>query len=187
MVSGLARMITTKILPVSDRNLILTGYTGPYQPLIGRRIAQLLKMPYVNIEWQIEERAGIPMDEIRVRYGESRLKMLENEVVQEAVLHRNAVIRISGQVLRHSQHYERFLETGPVICLVATLDSVLQSLHLSLGARYHNPAERGMALAHLQREWSARHLPGILEIDATYMKEDEIVERVIQEWQAVVV
>ncbi len=180
-------MLTTNILPVSDHNLILTGYTGPYQPLIGRRIAQLLHMPYINIEWQVEERAGLSLDEIRTRFGESHLKMLENEVMQEAILNRNAVIRISGHVLRHNRRYERFLETGPIICLVAELDSVLQGLHLSLGARYHNPAERGLALGHLQREWAARSLPGILEINTTYMTEDDIVEAVIREWQAVVV
>jgi shikimate kinase len=177
----------TRILPIADRNLILTGYTGPYQPLIGRQAAALLKMPYVNIELQIEERTGLTADEIRSRYGESRLKMVENEVVADAVLHRNAVIRISGQTLMHSHHYERFAETGPVICLVAELDAVLHSLHLALGARYHDPHERGLAIARLQREWAARRLPGIHELNTTYMDEATIVSAVIELWQAVVV
>src|SRR5690606_41436702 len=76
------------------------------------------------------------------RSGETRLKTLEAEVVQEALLYRSAVIRVSGQTLLHSNNYGRFSATGPVVCLVASLDSVLQNLHLTLGARYHDPNER---------------------------------------------
>ncbi len=179
--------MTLRYIPVADRNLILTGYTGPGQPAIGREIAALLHKPFVNINMQIEERHGLTSEEIRNRFGASRLKTLETEVVQEALLHRNAVIRVDGQTLLHGKHFERFQETGPVICLTASLDSVLQSLHLTLGARYHNPEERALALGHVQREWAVRKLSGIYEIDTTYMTETEIVEAVINQWQAVVV
>ena len=179
--------MTLRYIPVVDRNLILTGYTGPGQPAIGRQIAALLQMPFVNINMQIEERHGMTSEEIRTRFGASRLKTLEIEVVQEALLHRNAVIRVDGQTLMHGKHLERFQETGPIICLTASLDSVLQSLHLMLGARYHNPDERALAVGHMQREWAVRKLAGIYEIDTTYMAEAAIVEAVINQWQAVVV
>ncbi len=176
-------MTTLRYLPVSDRNLILTGYTGPSQPAIGRQVAALLQRTFVNIDMQIEERHGMTIDEILARFGESRLKTLETEVVQEVLLYRSAVIRLSGQTLLRGSNYERFSETGPVICLVASLDSVLQNLHLALGARYHDPNERALALGHLQREWAVRHCPGIHEIDATYMSEAEIVDAVVALWQ----
>lgn len=179
-------MTVSRRLPVADRNLILTGYTGPTQPAIGRRVASMLGMPFVNIDMAVEERNEMSIEDIRARFGESRLKTLEAEVVQEALLHRSAVIRVSGQTLAHSHYYERFQETGPIICLVATLDSVLQSLHLTLGARYHNPDERALALGHVQREWAVRQLPDIYEINTTYMTEEEIATAVIDLWQQVV-
>lgn len=179
--------MTTRIIPISDRNLILTGYTGPNQPLIGRQVAARMQMRYFNIERELEDRSSLSIDEIRSLYGESRLKMLEIEVVQEALLYRNAVIRISGPTLMHSNHFQLLLETGPVLCLVASLDAVLQGLHLALGARYHNPNERALALGHLKREWAVRKLAGIMEIDTTYLSEAEIIETVIDRWQAVVV
>lgn len=178
--------MTMRFIPVSDRNLILTGYTGPRQPAIGRRVAAMLQRPFVNVDMQLEERQGMTMDEIRTRFGESRLKTLETEAVQEALLHRSAVIRVSGQTLLHSGHYERFLETGPVVCLVASLDSVLQNLHLVLGARYHDPHERALALGQLQREWAVRRCPGLIEIDTTYMSESDIANAVIAAWQQVI-
>jgi shikimate kinase len=186
MASGVALM-AIRTLALSDRNIILTGYTGPNQPTIGRRIASKMQMRYLDIEREIEDRTGTSINDIRALYGESRLKTLEAGVVQEALLYRSAVIRISGQTLLHGNHYERLQETGPVICLVASLDAVLQSLHLALGGRYHNPNERALALGHLKREWAVRKLPDLYEIDTTYMPEDDVIEAVIGRWQQVVI
>ncbi len=175
------------MLTLSERNLILTGYTGPNQPQIGRRVAERLGVRLFNVEREIEERTGMTPAEIRTTYGESRLKTLESEVVQEAVLYRGAVIRISGETLMHGSHFERLKENGEVMCLVSSLDSVLQTLHLSLGARYHNPNERALALGELKREWAVRKLPGIHEIWTTYLTPDEIAEKVVEFWQRIVV
>ncbi|MBC7812112.1 MAG: hypothetical protein H7175_13240 [Burkholderiales bacterium] len=173
-------------LPASDRNLILTGYTGPNQPAIGRQVAEVLGLPFVNVEGQIEDRAGNSIEEIKTLYGESRLKTLESDVVHEAVLYRGAVIRISGQTLLHGDHLERLRATGPIICLVAAVDAVLQRLHLALGARYHNPDERALALGNLKREWSARKREGVYELDATYMNTDQVVANIVVLWQELV-
>ena len=174
-------------LPLTDRNLILTGYTGPNQPPVGRLVAARLGWRFVSVDTLIEDRAGMSLDEIRAVFGESRLKTLETEIVLEAALYRDTVIRISGQTLLRSGHYERLAATGPVICLVAALDAVLQREHLALGARYHNPNERALAVGHLKREWAARRLPGIHVIDTTYMTADEMVEAVAARWRELVI
>jgi hypothetical protein len=63
---------------------------------------------------------------------------------------------------------------------------VLQNLHLTLGARYHNPNERALVLGELQREWAVRSCPGLYEIDTTYKTESEIADAVIALWQQLV-
>ncbi len=170
-------------IPPADRNLILTGYLGPNQIVVVRRIAQALGMPFVNFESRLEQRADLPIEDIRIRYGEARVKTLEAEVVQELVLYRGAVILIGGQTLMHSDYLTRLTDAGQVVCLVATLDAVLQRLHLSLGARFHNPAERAMAIGHLKREWSIRKAPNVEEFDTTGMTESEIVDTLVAMWR----
>jgi shikimate kinase len=174
-------MLTT--LPISDRNLIITGYRGPNQPFVGRQIAERLRMPYVNTEQQFEERTGLSMEDFRARYGETRLKTIEVEIMEEAVLRRSTVMRISGRTLLHGSYLPRLLETSVVVCLVAQLDAVLQRLHLTLGARYHNPAERAQAIGLLRDEWAVRHLEGVHEIDTTALSEEQLVEQVIALWR----
>lgn len=176
-------MSSANLLPLSDQNLILTGYTGPNQPLLGRQIGDRLKMVYINLEQVVEERTGETLNEFRERFGDARLKRVEAEIISETVLRRRAVIRISGRTLLNSEHVRALQETGPVICLYASLDAVLQRLHLVLGARYHDPQERALALGHLKSEWAVRALPGVHQIDTTYMNANETVEAIIALWQ----
>jgi len=175
------------LLAHGDRNLILTGYTGPNQPIIGQQAAERLKMRYVNVEMQIKTREGMTPDELRSRYGEARLKTVEAGVMQDVLLHRGAVIRVSGQTLLRSDYAKRLQQTGPIVCLVVKLDAVLQRLHLSLGRSYHNPHERALAIGHLKREWAVRKLEGIRELDVTYLTEAETVDALIALWQKMAV
>jgi len=168
---------------LSDSNIVLTGYVGPNQLAIARRVAEQLKRPFVSVEALLEDRAELPMADVRALYGEARLKTLETEVVQDVALYRGAVLHIGGQMLLHGDHIKRLQQTGPVICLVATLDAVLQRLHLALGARYHDPRERALALGNLKREWAVRKQEGICELDTTGMAEGQIVEAIIVLWQ----
>jgi shikimate kinase len=170
-----------------DRNFILTGYTGPNQPVIGQQAADRLRMRYVNVEMQIELREGLSPEALRARYGEAHLKTVESEVMQDVLLHRGAVIRVSGQTLLRLDYAKRLQETGPIVCLVVTLDAVLQRLHLSLGRSYHNPHERARAIDHLKREWAARKLEGVRELDVTYLTESQTVDALIGLWQKMAV
>ncbi len=162
------------------RNLVLSGYIGPQQATIGRRVAEALGRPYIDIDTRVEERNDLTSDEIRTRFGEARLKTLEDEVMEEALLQRDAVIRVSGYRLAQGEWLQRFRETGVVICLVASIDAVLHSLHLALGARYHDPDERSLVLGQLQREWGLRGRPGTVELDTSDLELEGVVTRVLR-------
>jgi shikimate kinase len=166
----------------SDRNLILTGYTGPNQPTIGQQVADRLRMRFVNVDALIERRANMDAEAFSQRFGETRLKILETEVLRDVSLYRGALIRVSGQTLLRAEYVERLQETGPIFCVVSTLDAVLQRLHLAMGGRYHNPNERALAIGHLKREWAVRRLPGVYDVDVTYSNEAEMIEQIIARW-----
>ena len=169
--------------PVRGRNLVLSGYIGPTQPAVARQVAARLGMPFVDIDTRVEARNDLTTEEIRSRFGEARLKTLEAEVLEEALLQRAAVIRVSGYRLAQGDWLRRFRETGLVLCLVSSIDAVLQGLHQSLGTRYHDADERAMALGELQREWALRGSPDILEVDTTDLELTQIVTAVVRLWE----
>ena len=180
-------MVTTSSLQLTDRNLILTGYIEPNKPRIGRQVAELLNMPFVDMEERIQDRMGDGIEALRETFGERHLKTVEDELMAEMILHRKTVLRINGSILAQSDYLPRLQETGPVICPVARLDAILQKIHLTLGARYHNPAERGVELGKLRREWAIRNRENIYELDATDLGEETLISAIIDLWQEVAI
>ena len=53
-----------ELISPADRNLILTGYLGPNQIVVVRRVAQALGMPFVNFETRLEQSVDLPIEEI---------------------------------------------------------------------------------------------------------------------------
>lgn len=166
-----------------DLNLIITGYIEPNRPRISRQLAQQLGMEMIDVERRIEERFGDTIDRIRAQYGERRLKAIETEAMHDIALYRRALIRVSGSTLVNSGNLADMQRNGLVVCLVASLDSILRRIHLTLGARYHDPVERSLAIGELQREWKIREVPKIVEFDATYISESELIDQIASFWR----
>lgn len=175
--------MATEARLLTDLNLIITGYIEPNRPRISRQLAERLNLRMVDVERQIEDRFGDSMENIRATYGERRLKTVETDIMDEVSLYRNTLIRVSGSTILSSGKLEELQRTGPVVCLVASLDSILKRIHLTLGARYHNPAERAAAIGVLQREWKIREYEGIHEFDATYIEESELINNIATFWR----
>ncbi len=166
-----------------DLNLIITGYIEPNRPRISRQLAQQLGMEMIDVERRIEERFGDTIDRIRAQYGEQRLKAIESEVMDDIALYRRALIRVSGSTLVNSKNLAELQRNGAVVCLVASLDSILHRIHLTLGARYHDPVERSLAIGELQREWKIREAENIVEFDATYISESALIDQIANFWR----
>ena len=168
----------------SPLNLILTGYIEPNRPRISQRLAERLNLRFIDVERRVEAHFGESIAAIRARYGQQRLKAVESEVLDSLALHRQALIRVSGSTLLHSGQLEAFQRSGIVVCLTASLDAILRRIHIALGAGYHDPRERALALGELQREWQIREHSGIIEFDATHSTEAEVVDALAELWRA---
>ena len=166
-----------------DLNLIVTGYVEPNRPRISRQLALRLGLQMIDVEQQIEERTGETVAQLRSLYGDRRLKAIETEIIDEIMLHRRALIRVSGTTVLNSGHRAELQRNGVIICLVASLDSILRRIHLTLGGRYHNPVERARAIGELQQEWKIRTIADVVEFDATHVTEAILIERIVAFWR----
>ncbi len=166
-----------------DLNLIVTGYVEPNRPRIARELARRLGLEMIDAERALEDRLGNTIEQMRQLYGERRLQAFEAQIMDEIVLHRRALIRVSGNTLLNSGHLAELQRNGVIVCLVASLDSILRRIHLTLGARYHDPVERSRAIGELQREWRIRDIDQVVEFDATYVTEAILIERIVTFWR----
>ncbi len=166
-----------------DLNLIVTGYLEPNRPRISQQLALRLGLQMIDVEREIEDRLGATVEQMRRLYGERRLKAIETQIMDEIILHRRALIRVSGSTLLNSGHLTELQRNGVIVCLVASLDSILRRIHLTLGARYHDPVERSRAIGELQREWRIRDVENVVEFDATTITEAILIERIVAFWR----
>lgn len=102
----------------------LTGFMGTGKSTIGRRLADLLKVPFVDTDHEIEQRAGKTVAEIFASEGEPRFREIEREVVAD-VVQTQAVIATGGGAILDERNYQAMRAAGPVICLRANPESIL--------------------------------------------------------------
>ncbi|MDE2774907.1 MAG: hypothetical protein OXI77_03100 [Chloroflexota bacterium] len=176
--------MATRDFPLhGDLNLIVTGYLEPNRPRVSQQLALRLGLEMIDVEREIENRLGDTVENMRQIFGERRLRAIETQIMDEIVLHRRALIRVSGNTLLNSGHLAEFQRNGVIVCLVASLDSILRRIHLTLGARYHDPVERSRAIGELQREWRIRDVENVVEFDATTITDAILIERIAVFWR----
>lgn len=170
-------------LTISSPNLIITGYIRANQEILLNQIARQLSLPYVNLDTLVAERMGTSIEQIRIYYGETRLKAVETEIIEEATIRRNTLIRISGRMLTHADNLAKMQRVGHVFYLRISLNAMLSRLHVTMGARYHNPDERALLLGTLKREWAIADAPNMIDIDTTYLTDDDIINTIATQWR----
>lgn len=110
---------------MSDRNVVLTGFMGTGKSTVGRALAARLGWEFVDTDQVIEQRYG-PIATIFAEQGEGAFRRLERDVASELAERRRLVIATGGRMLVDAVNAQRLGETGDIVCLVASLDTILE-------------------------------------------------------------
>jgi shikimate kinase len=115
---------------VSDRTrlalpIVLVGPMGAGKSRVGQRLAASVGAPFIDTDVRIAERYG-PIDEIFEREGEEYFRIVEREVVAEA-LREEAVISLGGGAVLHPDTRDDLAEL-PVVWLRVSADAVAPRL-----------------------------------------------------------
>lgn len=62
--------------------IYLTGFMGSGKSAVGRRLAERLGVPFVDLDEEIEKRAGLRVREIFEWHGEAEFRRLESETLR---------------------------------------------------------------------------------------------------------
>ena len=92
MSAGLAAMPPAR----PARSVVLVGMPGAGKSSIGRRLATLWGMRFLDADTEIEQAAGIPIHEIFSRYGEAHFREGERRVIARLVSGREPIVLATG-------------------------------------------------------------------------------------------
>lgn len=102
--------------------LILIGPMGAGKTSIGRRLAAMLDLPFLDTDQVIQERAGVPIDFIFEKEGEPGFRRREEAVLGDLVNGDAAVIATGGGVVLSAVNRERLRNSGIVVFLETSVD-----------------------------------------------------------------
>ena len=75
---------------------VLVGPPGAGKSTIGRKVADVLEVPFTDTDTLVEEAAGKPIADIFLSDGEETFRALEREAVQRALSEYTGVIALGG-------------------------------------------------------------------------------------------
>ena len=107
------------------KNIVLVGFMGTGKTTVGKLLAEQTGMPLVDMDTQIEKRAGKTINEIFAQDGEPHFRALEREMAQELASKTGQIISTGGGIVLNPDNIADFEKTGLVVCLLADADTVL--------------------------------------------------------------
>lgn len=109
-----------------DRPVVLVGMMGTGKSSIGRRLATLLHLPFVDADEAIEEAAQLTIAEIFERHGEAAFRDGERRVIARLMDGERKVIATGGGAFVNAETRALILSKAITIWLDADIDTLVE-------------------------------------------------------------
>jgi 3-dehydroquinate synthase len=160
-------------------NIVLTGFMGVGKTEVGRRLAELLEMKFIDTDTAVESAVGMKIPDIFQKYGEERFRCEEAAVIRKAALCSNCVIATGGGVVLNPENMRALREKGMIILLSAQ-PSVIADRVMKTAKR---PLLQGDDLNKRIRNLLSERAPCYQDcddrIDTSELSIEQVVERII--------
>lgn len=133
-------------------NLVLIGPTGAGKTSIGRRLAQLLSLRFVDADQAIEARTGASVGTIFHCEGEAGFRARESAILQELLQAEGQLLATGGGAVLDAQNRQLLAQRGFVIWLQTDVASQLQRLGRDRSRPLLQRADREQVLEAMARE-----------------------------------
>src|SRR5262249_17181974 len=133
-------------------NLIFIGPMGAGKTTVGRSVAELLGMPFHDLDHEIEAHPGAALILVFDLEGEAGFRKRESSVLIEIAAHDGIVLSTGGGAVLSEANRRVLRERGFVIWLDATIDAQLARLARDRQRPLLHAPDRRARLEHLAAE-----------------------------------
>ncbi|MCK4325714.1 shikimate kinase [bacterium] len=162
------------------KNIVLLGFMGTGKTAVGKKVAEKLKMEYLDVDDLIGEEAGISISEIFSRFGEEHFRNLESKMVERASQYENRVMATGGGIVLRKENMDNLRKKGILICLTAQPELILERTK----SEHHRPLlEVDYPLATIKELLKFRapyYAQADYSIDTSPLTVDQVVEEVMK-------
>ena len=106
---------------VRDKSIALLGLRGAGKSTLGRKLAESLDLPFVELDREVEKEAGVALGEVFAIYGQEAFRRFERRALERVLAqHQRAVIAAGGGLVTDPGSYRLLLERCQCIWLKAS-------------------------------------------------------------------
>lgn len=109
-------------------HLFLYGPPGTGKTTIGQRLAENLRLPFMDLDRIIESQAGKSISQIMAERGEAAFRDMETAALKSGLGVRGSVIALGGGALLREENRAIAESSGAVILLMAEMETLLERL-----------------------------------------------------------
>lgn len=166
---------------LAGRSVVLVGMMGAGKSSIGRRLAAVLDIPFVDADTEIEKAAGMSIPDMFDSHGEAYFRAGEARVIARLLEGGPQVLATGGGAFMNPQTRALVRARGVSLWLKADLDVLLKRVR----RRGDRPLLRNGDPAETLERLIAERYPTYAEADVTVVSRDEPHETIIAEVIAV--
>ena len=111
--------------------IFLTGYMGAGKTTLGKAFARKLNIPFIDLDWYIEERFHKTVGELFTERGEAGFRELERNMLHEVAEFENVVISTGGGAPCFYDNMEFMNRTGKTVFLNVHPDVLFRRLRIA--------------------------------------------------------
>lgn len=111
-------------------NIVLVGITGSGKSTVGRHLAVLLGMGFLDLDHLIEKIAGRKITDIFAQDGENAFRALELRALEMIQNIRSHVVALGGGTLQDEHCLSLTQKIGPIVWLKPSADEVARRLYM---------------------------------------------------------
>ena len=165
-------------------NLVLIGYRGSGKSAVGRRLADRLKMKFVDTDDLIEERQGVPINAIVKSHGWGHVRKLENHVIEEISTKDRFVIAPGGGAVLDTDNVRALRKNGIIIWLKADRETLLKRMNQDPGTNRQRPTLTGKGTSKELKEVMSLREPiyeraSEIQINTSELDVEAVVENIL--------
>jgi len=112
---------------LGGRSIVFVGLMGAGKTAIGRKVATVLSLPFVDSDHEIESVSRMTIPELFERYGEAEFRALEQRVIHRLLTENSPqVLSTGGGAFMNEQTREAIADYGVSVWLKADLDLLME-------------------------------------------------------------
>ena len=111
---------------LGERAIVFVGLMGAGKTAIGRKLAQMLDIPFVDSDHEIESVSRMTVPELFDRYGEPEFRALEQRVIERLLKEGPRVVSTGGGAFMNAQTRAAISRHGVSIWLKADIDLLME-------------------------------------------------------------